>query len=966
MPNTDKRNRLKVTFLAAAIAVLPLATHAAGLGRITVLSALGQPLKAELEVTATRDEAPSLVAKVAAADAFRQAGIDYSPVLANLRFSRDIKERGGRRYLEISTDRPLNEPFIDMLVELSWASGRLVREYTFLLDPPDLVPRLAPAPIAAPEVRSGEPAMAVPAGKAPATTPAQARPVPDSRPPAARQAAQKSAVGSSRTVAPGETLGKIAAQTRPEGVSLDQMLVALFRSNKEAFDGDNMNRLKAGKILSIPDAEAASKVSVGEARKEIVAQAADFNAYRKRLATGAAAEPARQQGAKQAASGKITPRVEDKAPLATGKDKLEVSRTEAAKDAKGKPLQGRIAALEEDLVARDRALKEASNRIADLERNLSDLKKLAELKSQAGADLQKQAQATKPAAAEAKQEAPAPAKPPEAPKATEPAKPAEPPKAVEPPKAAEAAKPDDAAKPADAGAAGKPAAEQPPAEAPKPAPKKPAAPPPPAPPEPSFMEENAPLVFVGGGVLALLFGWLGFSAYRKKRAVAPGADASIAEADLAASSVFSSTTVAPPPGEQEPSQFSSTGMGMAAHQESVDPVVEADTFLAFGRDAQAEEILLDALKAEPQRQAIHLKLLEIYAGRKNLSQFESVAKDLHALTGGAGADWAKAAAMGAALDPGNALYGAVASEVRKAVPADSSDLAATMVLQRGAHGEEHLVSRDMAATAILQQSPLGAEDLAPQDMTATLILQQSPLEAEGLVPPAAAAVPATGQGAALDFDLDIDSTDATGGTAPSSVPGAQPEEVTLDFDLDLGAPEPAIAAAAPQAPASGELAALDIDFEMPAKESAAPVLDFPLAAETPAAAPEAPAVSPIDSNAIDFDFDLATPDAAGPAPLPEISPERPASAPPASGASGFDLGGISLELDTPAASTGAESAPPAGEMPDNPEVATKIELAMAYEEMGDREGARELFQEALAEGSPAQQQAVRARLDSLG
>ena len=159
MPNTDKRNRFKATVIAAAIAILPLASHAAGLGKITVLSVLGQPLKAEIEVTANRDELPSLVARVAAADAFRQAGIDYSPAMATLRFSRDVKERGGRRYLEITSDRPLNEPFIDMLVELNWASGRLVREYTFLLDPPGLTQKMSPAPVAAPEVRS-EPAMA--------------------------------------------------------------------------------------------------------------------------------------------------------------------------------------------------------------------------------------------------------------------------------------------------------------------------------------------------------------------------------------------------------------------------------------------------------------------------------------------------------------------------------------------------------------------------------------------------------------------------------------------------------------------------------------------------------------------------------------------------------------------------------------------------------------------------------------
>ncbi|MCK9379592.1 MAG: pilus assembly protein [Sulfuritalea sp.] len=900
MPNTDKRKRLKATVIAAAIAVLPLATHAAGLGKITVLSALGQPLKAELEVTATRDEASSVAVKVAAADAFRQAGIDYSPALASLRFSREIKERGGRRYLEVSTDRPMNEPFIDMLVELSWASGRLIREYTFLLDPPDLAPRIAPAPIAAPEVRT-EPPLARPAEQPAVTIPPEARPVGDSSAPVSMLPPEKRreepAAGNLRTVVSGDTLGKIAAQTRPEGVSLDQMLVALFRSNRDVFDSGNMNRIKAGKILSIPDAETANKVSAVEARHEIVAQAADFNAYRKRLAAAAAAEPARDQSAKQAVSGKIAPKVEDKAPLATGKDKLEVSRTEAAKDAKGRPLQGRIAVLEEDLVSRDRALKEAGSRIADLEKNIGDLKKLAEMKSQVGVDLQKQAQATKPAPADVKKTeaaAPAPA-----------VKPAEAAKAAEPPKPAEAAKPEAAAAPVDAGAGAKPAGEAKPVEAPKPPPPKKKVVAPPPEPEPDFMEENGPLVYGGGAVLALLFGWLGISAYRKKRAAAVDANATIAQADLSAHSLFSSTTVAPPPSEQESSQFSSTGVGMAAHLDTVDPVVEADTFLAFGRDAQAEEILLDALKTDPQRQAIHLKLLDIYAARKNVSRFESVAKELHALTGAAGAGWEKAAAMGAAIDPANPLYGSAPSAA---------------------------------------------------DMDATLV------SAAPVSEPAVAAAPVPAEHPPMDFDLDIGTAGGTAAApaASAAASAAAAESPGLDFDLDLGAPEATTPAAGPQAEAKSELAGLDIDFDMPAKETSAPApgLDFPPSEKKPAAAPEAPAVA-ADSGGIDFDFDLGTPEAAAPAPLPEMSIETPA---PAAAPAPLDLAGISLELETPSAAGTA----PAAAGPDNPEVATKLELATAYEEMGDKDGARELFQEALAEGSPAQQKVARAKLDSLG
>jgi pilus assembly protein FimV len=147
---SSKFSQFKVLALAATLAAIPLVTNAAGLGRITVLSALGQPLRAQLEVTASRDELNSLTAKLASADAFRVAGIDYVPALSALNFSREVKESNGKRYIEINTDRPLNEPFVDMLVELSWASGRLVREYTFLLDPPELTQKTAPAVVTVP------------------------------------------------------------------------------------------------------------------------------------------------------------------------------------------------------------------------------------------------------------------------------------------------------------------------------------------------------------------------------------------------------------------------------------------------------------------------------------------------------------------------------------------------------------------------------------------------------------------------------------------------------------------------------------------------------------------------------------------------------------------------------------------------------------------------------------------------
>ncbi|PKO84298.1 MAG: hypothetical protein CVU17_03890 [Betaproteobacteria bacterium HGW-Betaproteobacteria-11] len=930
MLKTDMRSCLKASVLALALASLAFTAEAAGLGRITVLSALGQPLKAELEVSATRDEAQSLVARVAPAEAFVQAGVEYVPALAALRFSRDIKERDGRRFIQVTTDRPLNEPFIDMLVELSWASGRLVREFTFLLDPPNLAP--APAEVVAPEVRPEAKTEAVathPIEQAPAL-PAAGGATGDARPavprpgaqvaqqpaagrepaPAAKTGSMKSlqatppaSTGTHKVVA-GETLTRIAAQTKADGISLEQMLVALFRSNGDAFDGNNMNRLRAGKILTLPAPEEAEKIPAAEARHEIVAQAGDFNVYRRKLAAAAAAGAVKDEGVTQSASGKIVPKVEDKAtPPGGGKDKLEVSRSEVAKDVKGggkdKAAQNRVALLEEELLTRGKALEEANSRTAELEKNLIAMKKLAELKSQSGAALQQQAQAAKPA----------PAVPPSAPpaqiKAPEPAKAA----ASAP---AEAAKPDEAPKlPA------------------PPTPKKRPMPPPEPEPEPGFLEEQGLLVLGGAGVVTLLLGWLGLSALRKKRKAGAEAGNELAAGGLSAHSVFSATTIAPPPSEQEPSQFSQFSVATAAMasapSDTMDALVEADTFLAFGRDAQAEEVLLAALEKEPERLPLYLKLLEIYAGRRNIKQFEAMAKRLQVQTGSNGPEWERALALGAGIDPGNVLYqpSAVAEPPVAASPVPAE------------------TKPDFDATLVLSASPLS--EAATGKMTATVA--EPALAAE---PPPAFVV----NSGVIDFDLDLD-LGSSGAQAESSA-AATPEtpEATqvirpaaemssLDFDLDLGAPEMPAASVTAAAPRG---------------------LDLPLSKEEGGAAAgtggaTGAATTGTSTGSIDFDFDLGTADTSALS-LAESAAQARESAVTAAVAP-LDLGGVSLELEPPAA------APATTLKADDSEVATKLELATAYEEMGDKEGARELYQEALAEGSLAQQERARARLAAL-
>ncbi|MFZ3285416.1 MAG: FimV/HubP family polar landmark protein, partial [Telluria sp.] len=362
--------------LAGAV-LMSSAAYAAGLGKLTVLSSLGQPLRAEIELTAVSNEqANGLVAKLAAPDAFRLANIEFNPSLLALRFS--VEQRNGRQYVKITSTQPLNEPFVDMLLELSWDNGRLVREYTFLLDPAELratqpaqvaVPVPVPAAVPASSARSPAAiAAAVPQQRAPAP-----QPVPQKAPAAAPASEYK--------VKPGETLGRIALRVKPVDISLDMMLVALYRANPDAFSGNNMNRLKAGHILTIPDADAIRGGAEGSARGVVIAHAADFNAYRNKLAGQVAASaPTAAPEAAQSAAGKISAKVEERPTAANeSKDRLKLSKAAPAGAA------GNSAATAEDKIAKERALADATARVKELEKNVRDLENLVSVKSKAGA-----------------------------------------------------------------------------------------------------------------------------------------------------------------------------------------------------------------------------------------------------------------------------------------------------------------------------------------------------------------------------------------------------------------------------------------------------------------------------------------------------------------------------------------------------------------------------------------------------
>ncbi|MEP6998178.1 MAG: FimV/HubP family polar landmark protein, partial [Betaproteobacteria bacterium] len=374
--------------LLAGALTLPVSVLALGLGKLTVQSGLGQPLSATIELTsAQKDELDTLRARIADPAVYRDNNVQYPAAMSRARIVVE-QNQNGAPYLRVTTSQAVNDAFLDVLVELNWATGRVVRDYTFLLDPPTNTETQAVEPAAPIRAQAGSTAAA-------------------SAPTAGTRAARRSAAaateaapagGTTYTVKRGDTLSKIAQQVKPENVSLEQMLVALFRSNESAFDDRNMNRLRTGQIVNVPQADQVAAVPQNEATQVVRVQAADWRAYRDRVAGAAPATDA--TAARQSASGRITTAVEDKASAAQpGQDQVRVSR-EAGKGAAAG------AALAEDLAAKNKALSEANSRVAELEKTVRDLQRAVELKNQTMASLQSSAEAAKGKAVERPAEAP--------------------------------------------------------------------------------------------------------------------------------------------------------------------------------------------------------------------------------------------------------------------------------------------------------------------------------------------------------------------------------------------------------------------------------------------------------------------------------------------------------------------------------------------------------------------------------
>jgi pilus assembly protein FimV len=695
------------------------------------------------------------------------------------------------------------------------------------------------------------------------------------------------------------------------------MLVGLYRANRDAFDG-NMNSLKVGKVLLVPETSDLYSISQSEATKIVLAQTADWNAYRRTLAGVSAKNvaPNTEEDGKHRAIDKVTAGVESKAvPGTEPKEQSKPSKVDETGGAKRS---------NEDFLAREQALKEANDRVSGLEKNVADLLKLVELNNQTLAALQKQLAGKIPSVEPALTAASnAITQPPE--------------KLLAPPDERKPTVPT-TDKPVDATqtttietSAPQPSQSsgtlQPQEVLAVPLAVPAAAPVPPTAKDTAAAEQgfdSSTLWTLASAVLILALLAVYFLIKRRRQdAHKDGLPPSVRDALLARSTLLGKSTLALRSGgtgvgsvvrgaggqsidtEYVPpsADFSQAGPG-SIDTDDVDLIREADVYMAYGRDAQAEEILLEAKLTDPKRHAIHVKLLEIYAKRENRDLFESLAAELYAKTQGEGAEWEKAAEMGLKLDPNNPLFDKV---VHVAVP---------------------------AATV---QPPLNAPVRPP---VATV-----PIVAKAIEDIKVASPKSTLEAAPLDFALG-NSQPGQPRQAVMATP-SMPEEFgiisnVLDFSLPDAAPAVETALTAQVAPVPNiNDRDLDFDLEFDVKMTESTVLGQTMHPSTHDMAP------------ITLNLDLLTEDEAI---ASDATADQSALA---SAVEPFEEGSPPLET--------LAQLDPFAEIKQlfDEQVATKLYLADAYEEMGNSEGAYALLQEVLQEGDSAQREKAQSILTNI-
>ncbi|MEW8692012.1 MAG: FimV/HubP family polar landmark protein [Candidatus Thiodiazotropha endolucinida] len=898
--------------VAVATALSPVGALALGLGEIHPQSALNQAFKADIDLlSVSQEELQDVRVSLASREAFEKAGMERPYLLTGLKFA-PMLTPAGKPVISISSSDAIREPFLNFLIEVNWPKGRLVREYTVLLDPPVTLKR-APQPVTSPT-----------ATMTPTTQVSRSRP--------AMVTSSTSSEGGAREygpVQPNDNLWNIAKGMQRSDESVEQVMMALQRHNPSAFINNNVNNLKVGKILRLPEDSGVTSISKREARDEFLAQTRAWQAGR----TDDARRPVVSKKPVETEA-----KEEDRLRLISAKPgEGEAAEREGMAESESEinRLQDEIMLVRESnegVVQENNALRD---RVQELEKQINDIQRLLTLKSDQLAEIQsaQDIAAEKMEEMEAVEAAPAevpepemepevaedvaatePEMEPTTVEAEEPVVPVPPGTVIE--EVDIEARIDEALQQeAPVAETTPPAVEPEPAPAPTPAP---TAQPEPAKPPVSVsppkkvsyfdgIKENSTLLGIVGGVAVLLIGLLWMIMRRRKEAEAEFAESILVSPDsgvVTTGKEDSSSLTAPTDETSFMSDFSPSDIDALQDETGeVDPLSEADVYIAYGRYQQAEELIKQAIEKNPEREELKHKLAEIYFSAKKHQDFNSLAQELHdaGLEDKEPETWSKIAAMGKELDPSYALFAGAAGMAAGGVAAADEaldDLGLDLGSEPAAEVEE------MAETPEAQDS----SDIEIDSMDLSGLENLDEMDSES-----------------LEGNLSLDSeflNKMESGESPVE------EEEALDIDLsDLDMDSEQSSAA--EEPQPFDLSDVEGDSEIAADLGASDVSD---------------AIELEDSESLD-NLDLE-------------SIEK-------------ELEGLSSDLDSEDSEAVDElsllqSHSENLDLDSTDEITTKLDLARAYIDMGDIEGAKSILDEVSSEGSEAQQKEAQELLNGLG
>lgn len=998
----------KIIFaLAFGVLLLPDSGFTLGLGEIEVSTALNQELNAEIQLlSAAPEDVETLIVKLASREEFMRAGIDRPYMLNSLKFSAEM--RGDAPVIIVTSDKPIREPFLNFLIEVDWPKGHMMREYTILLDPPVFMgqqqapvqqQQLRPAAMESsrPAATSTVPEPQSSAGFRPTVSASTAAPaMPVAAPAAQTTRAQPTPSYTQTYIQPsggyriqqGDTLWSLADSMRPDqSVTIEQMMLAMLRTNPEAFINENVNGLKRGYILRIPDRDDIIAVNQAEAVALVREQNALWREYQQAVASAEPASAMDREAEGGAAAG-VDRGSDARLEIVAAGSGVSASGSKDPTQMTESELRAELALARESLETERVEKEELQQRVETLEGQLDKMQSLLTLED---ADLAEMQQAATPVEGE------------EAMQAIEGVEQV----ASEQPEPVEEAEAEAAVTAEEAITATEEAAieevteevfideQQEQAAAAEQAPEQPAASTEdftvsPAT-QPAFMQEqkqglsallNNPLLLAAaGGALLLVLLLIALIMKRRKAgadeepavtsnladiteqaearepvtatgAEQPGqevAAAAAAEAEIAEVSAVeepdTESTVVMPGEEETVTQAEAEVEGEEARD---DIIAEADVYLAYGIYQQAEELLQSAINDNPDNDAYRVKLAETYFAGKNKDAFEQLATEMNQRRNGQDTPaWQKIVAMGKEISPQHGLFAAAAAEMVGELEMDD------------------LVEHQPESMDIVPGSADEQEALAPE-----LDLELDQAQAEETVEAASEPVES------VEFDLSETGAEATTEPEEESVEfdlaetqALEPEQAEEEFSLDLDAAELGIEEEPETDEAdSGADVSFDLDDVSAEAEEALAAheeteeglslddvddssLEFDIGADQVAEA-EAPAEESLDeaSDILDLTDELAE--------EPEAEMELPETAEVAEAA---ETEAESLSFAEP-----MDDDLDLSDLDDIDEVSTKLDLAKAYLDMGDADGTRSILDEVMSEGDDEQKKEAEELLRQLG